>query len=167
MYIQWPMSMILILIDLVNSIYILSVCFWERTLIQTHLYDWNEAIHFKVPPRRMWLCRMTDGSLGVSAAVQRRMWSLILTTAPPAHSDNAVRCGSYTQGTDMTRISISRHWTKPGGNLDWHFTPQWWQNPHLLKQLLLYLIGNHDMEWGINPSHCCWLRWRSFKKYSD
>lgn len=32
------------------------------------------------------------------------------------------------------------------------------KKPCLLKQLLLHLIGNHDMEWGINPSYCSWLR---------
>lgn len=30
------------------------------------------------------------------------------------------------------------------------------KNPCLLKQLLLHLIGNHDMEWGINPRQRRW-----------
>lgn len=28
-------------------------------------------------------------------------------------------------------------------------------------------IGNHDMEWCINPRDCCWLRSRSLREHGD
>lgn len=82
------------------------------------------------------------------------------------HFDNAVNLEATPNALPCPRKCRAALY-KLGGNLDCHFTPAMTKAPSLLKQLLLHLIGNHDMEWGINPRDCCWLRSRSLKEHGD